>query len=114
MVHAMSEFQNGAILDEYFDYNEAVINPSPELQGLNRMERADSNQPIPAVYARYKNHMYHSDREHPSGRENWKGYFPERQAPHIGCTMDRYTGWYKFDKLISDFMYDRLIDKRNR
>ncbi|MEJ2055156.1 MAG: hypothetical protein P8X42_14670, partial [Calditrichaceae bacterium] len=112
--HAMSEFQNGAIVDEYFDYNEAVINPSPELQPINRRERSTSNQPIPVIYAKYKNYTIHSDREHPSERENWRGYFPERWAPHIGCTMDRYTGFYKFDKLISDFMHDRLMAKINR
>ena len=118
--HAMSAFQNGAIIDEYMDYNETSVEPSDELQAVNRLERKKpdrQNEPygsIPSVFARYKKFTYHSDRDHPSEQENWKSYFPKRSAKYIYCTMDRTYGEYQFDPLISDFMYDRLMTKRNR
>ena len=59
----------------------------------------------------YNNISYYSDRDHPSDRENWHGYYPLREEKHIGCTMDRTIGGYQFDKLISAFMYDRLFSK---
>ncbi len=112
--HAMSALQNGAIIDEYMDYNEFSADPGPVLQALNRLQRPRSNQPIPSLFTRYNHLDYHSDRDHPSERETWKGYFPQRWTKHIGCTMDATIGEYQFDPLISDFMYDRLMVKRNR
>lgn len=119
--HAMSAFQNGAIIDEYMDYNETSVEPSPELQAVNRLERKVPNDPIPApnhpipsVFTEYKKFTYHSDRDHPSALETWKSYFPQRCSKYIYCTMDRTYGEYQFDPLISDFMYDRLMVKRNR
>jgi len=112
--HAMSALQNGAIMDEYMDYNEFNTDPDPVVQAVNRLERAASNQPIPSLFARYNHLDYHSDRSHPSQRETWKGYFPERWEKNEGCNMDATIGAYRFDPLISDFMYDRLLIKRNR
>ena len=112
--HAMSVYQNGAIIDEYFDFNEASAETDSELQSVNRKERPTANDPIPALFTKYNELSYHSDRDHPSEKENWKGYFPQRCAKHIGCTMDKTIGPYQFDPLISDLMYDRLLSKRNR
>jgi hypothetical protein len=118
--HAMSAFQNGAIIDEYMDYNETSVEASKDLQAVNRLERKkpkdpnDPYEPIPSVFARYKNFTYHSDRDHPSALETWKSYFPQRCSKYIYCTMDRTYGEYQFDPLISDFMFDRLMVKCNR
>jgi len=86
---------------------------------INRLEREQSEngmvKPIPKIFVRYnKIKIYYSDLAHPSSEENWEGYFPERQSSSECCTMDRDYGRYRFDKLLSDFMYDRLVTKVNR
>jgi len=124
--HAMSSASHGMICDEYADqfYVEHIClenapPPTPKFY-VNRIERNKAGLPdnrvIPVheIFAEYNGVLFHSDLAHPSARENWVGYFPERHSPGLGCIMDRETGPYRFDKLISRFMYDRLVAKLNR
>jgi hypothetical protein len=119
--HAMSSAACGAICDEYYD--KAIIEGGPENVStpfyVNRKERAvpqNSGQfdPVHPIFAEYEHVVFCSDLNHPSAEENWIGYFPERHHPGVICTMDRTITPYRFDKLISQFMYDRLAAKLNR
>lgn len=119
--HAMSSAIHGRIVDEYFDIMEArdvisiPVTPSFKPFCINRIERNDPDViPVHKVFAEYKGNTYYSDRDHPSAKEYWLGYFPDRKSPFVACTMDRFYGYYRFDELIADFMYDRLIAKINR
>lgn len=110
--HAMSSNENGSIVDEYFDQMIIGSEVVPAPNAINRLERDPNNlNSIPDRFARYNNLEYLPDLDHPSAEENWIGYFPQRTAPYIGCTMDRTVGHYKFDPLISRFMYDRIFAK---
>lgn len=126
--HAMSSASHGIICDEYADQfyvehrcpDATPTPPSPAKFYINRIERKIAAPPdgrvIPVheIFAEYNGVRFHSDLAHPSARENWSGYFPERHSPGAGCIMDRETGPYRFDKLISRFMYDRLVAKLNQ
>lgn len=122
--HAMSSAINGAITDEYADVFQLRTARSPGGTNeyapfyVNRIERKKKDNgefvPVHKVFAKLNNVVFHSDLDHPSIRENWLGYFPERNSAGLSCVMDRYTGWYRFDQLISNFMYDRLVAKLNR
>lgn len=127
--HAMSSAINGAIVDEYFDTYETIeaagngSKASDETLSnipfyVNRIERPkrDDGQihPIPMVFVKYDHTIYHSEINHPSAKEEWLGYFPVRITPLATCTMDRTDGSFRFDKLLSKFMYDRLLTKINR
>lgn len=126
--HAMSSYYHGRIVDEYFDNTQLVEDPTNQTEqtpdrgfvpvSVNRIERSKPPNsrviPVHKIFARYEHTIYYSDREHPSSEENWVGYFPDRKTPYAACTMDRTYGDYRFDQLLSDFMYDRLIAKINR
>ena len=126
--HAMSSAKNGAIDDEYFDNKELIKKIRDEKKiskiyrpfYINRINRKRSSSnytkivPVHRIFAKYNGHIYYSDREHPSAREDWLGYFPDRKNTFTACIMDRNYGAYRFDELISNFMYDRLIAKINR
>ncbi len=120
--HAMSNAYRGACVDEYYDRiivdGEDPAAPAKAPFYINRIERKNPPGggviPVHNVFAKYESREYESDREHPSAEEDWLGYFPERPQPDVACTMDRWYGRFRFDKLISDFMYDRLIVKLNR
>ena len=86
---------------------------------VNRIENvkleSDKSVPVPKVFAAYERTVYGADMEHPSSEEDWSGYFPDRKSHGFSCTMDRnLSGGYRFDDLISTFIYDRLIAKINR
>lgn len=122
--HAMSSAFCGTCVDEYYDIielNDDNSENEPEEETpfyINRIERARTGDgkivPVHNIFAKYNGTIYYSDRDHPSAEEDWLGYFPDRQSSGVGCTMDRYYGGFRFDPLISDFMYDRLITKINR
>ncbi len=120
--HAMSSMINGAVADEYTDrilvIQEAKDLNTPRPLYINQIERPFHNSPrfngVPKVFADYNGAVFHSDLAHPSAKEHWLGYFPDRPNPDVGCTMDRYFGHYRFDNLIGNFMYDRLTAKLNR
>ncbi|MBD3287473.1 hypothetical protein GF337_01605 [candidate division KSB1 bacterium] len=132
--HAMSSVLHGAIVDEYYDRiivrdsadvinSESAMNSSEEKIEdfpfcVNYIERKPENDreiiPVHKIFARYNGNVYHSDLHHPSAEENWKGYFPDRITPYSRCIMDRNYNDYRFDELLSCFMYDRLITKINR
>jgi hypothetical protein len=119
--HAMSSAYNGAIVDEYFDKiqgSDSGTTTRIEPLVINRIERQKPKRgkvnPVHKIFAEYDHLIYKSDRNHPSAREDWLGYFPERQALYTRCTMDRGFTDYCWDKLIHHFMYDRLIAKINR
>lgn len=125
--HAMSHLENGAITDEYADLfelesptnkmGEEDQNPEPPFY-VNRIER--KKQPdgkfvtVHKVFSEYNCAIFHSDLRHPSAKENWLGYFPETHGSADSCIMDRLTNRNRFDKVISSFMYDRLVAKLNR
>ena len=122
--HAMSSAVNGAIDDEYFDKKEVlkkksykdVIDDIYRPFYINRINRTRNEKIVPVhrIFAEYNGHIYYSDRDHPSAREDWLGYFPDRKNTFTACIMDRNYGAYRYDDLISNFMYDRLMAKINR
>ena len=118
--HAMSSAYNGAIVDEYFDNTVVAGDAGQSIDPLiiNRIGRVKALPgkviPVHKIFAQYDHLIYESDRNHPSAREDWLGYFPERQALYTRCTMDSGYTDYCWDKLIHNFMYDRLITKINR
>lgn len=57
---------------------------------------------------------YLSDRSRPNAERNWSSYAPGKDSPLVSCTMDRVFYLHRYDKLIFDFMYDRLLTKLNR
>ena len=126
--HAMSAAYHGAIVDEYFDRLEVKTNDEDVAEDpafeegapfyVNRIERKKKGNgevtPVHKIFANYNCTVFHSDLDHPSAEEEWLGYFPDRKTPHAACIMDRTYGAYRFDELLSNFMYDRLITKINR
>jgi len=118
--HAMSSIENGAIVDEYLDQYYPEL--EERLQGniINRKTRANSNEPVPDIFARYKPDVngetitYFSDRYRRDKELNWLSYVPERTTSGHSCIMDISYFGYRFDKLLFDFMYDRLLTKLNR
>jgi hypothetical protein len=122
--HAMSSAFRGAIVDEYFDRLEAHSEDPTEVPDrgpgpfmINRIERVPNTGrlvPVPKVFAEYQCARFNSDLSHPSARENWVGYFPDRIDPNATCIMDRRGYYSRFDELLSNFIYDRLVAKINR
>jgi len=118
--HAMSSIENGAIVDEYIDFETATV---LENNMVNKRCRASKNDPVPDVFAKYKPDgknpkgeiiQYFSDRDRRDKDPEWISYVPERRKPYVSCIMDIAYFGFRFDKLIFDFMYDRLLTKLNR
>jgi hypothetical protein len=120
--HAMSSAYRGAITDEYADRfvknnSGSTIDVSPApfyVNKIKRSNRPDRVIPVHKIFAKFNDVFYFSDLVHPSAEEDWLGYFPDRINRGCGCTMDRLAAHYEFDKLIHDFMYDRMMAKINR
>jgi hypothetical protein len=116
--HAMSSAINGAIDDEYFDElivkNQSKYLPIPFF--INRIVRRSNigDIPIHKKFINYNKATFFSDFQHPSQKENWKSYFPERRDLDKSCTMDRNYGEFCFDELLINFIYDRLLAKIHR
>jgi len=125
--HAMSSLENGAIVDEYCDEEISGIKELFQNQAINKKYRTDGNQPIPDIFARYRypagnkkpgasenSVVYYSDRNRNDKSPGWVSYVPEGVKPGISCIMDIAYFSYRFDRLLFDFMYDRLLAKLNR
>lgn len=116
--HAMSSLENGAIVDEYVD----KYHPKSEVllrdKMINRRDRTAPNEAIVDVFAkyRYNNELveYYSDRYRSDKDSSWTSYVPERIDIGCSCVMDIAYYEFRWDKLIFDFMYDRLLAKLNR
>lgn len=124
--HAMSSAMHGAITDEYVDCfvlpqvgSAAQCDQTP-LFIVNRIDRDFSRMisgqplPVPKIFAEYNHTRYDADLDHPSAEEGWTGYFPDKFADSIPCTMDADYGGHRFDELLSAFIYDRLMAKVTR
>jgi hypothetical protein len=113
--HAMAHAEHGAIFDEYYDTDHEnttfAINSVMKDQGEFFVDKRFAEYLFPK---NKKGILYYSDRDHPSAEQNWRRQFPLRESKYIGCIMDRTIGDYQFDKLLSAFMYDRLISKIKR
>ncbi|MBV6504989.1 MAG: hypothetical protein ILNGONEN_00545 [Syntrophorhabdaceae bacterium] len=122
--HAMSSFFHGTICDEYADFfqlPDRAPNPNPRphffINKIGRNEarmRSATPVPVPKLFASYNRTRYPADVEPPSAEENWLNYFPDRFDKGTACTMDRDYGRYRFDELLSMFIYDRLMAKVGR
>lgn len=115
--HAMSSWKNGPIVDEYYDQRLILGGPEPVPNAINRRLRtrgAYGVNPVPTHFRSMNRTEYLSDLDHPSAREDWDGFFPERVSPQYGCTMDMTIGRYRFDKLLSRFISDRIMAKMQR
>lgn len=122
--HAMSSLQNGAIMDEYADRPEEHTQIPFMVNKRFKLSNDDPpvplhDDPTPQHFAKYhlvgnEEANYASDRSLSSKSHEWLSYFPERNGPGSSCTMDNTVFNYRFDKLIFDFMYDRLLEKLNR
>lgn len=112
--HAMSSVQNGPILDEYDDR----IFSSLEF-AVNKNSRDSATDPVPTLFAQYglsgeEPTPYYSDRHRRDKEANWTSYVPEKRSPHVSCTMDLAYYDDEFDRLIFDFMYDRIMARMGR
>jgi len=124
--HAMSSYVNGAITDEYTDNimisaPPGTTLPTEDIFYINKLGKADPPPakfrnfvPTPVRFMKFNSNQYYSDLSHPSATETWTGYFPERIEPADPCTMDRSASRYRFDKLISAFIYNKLTARFNR
>ncbi len=122
--HAMSSAFHGTIADEYVDcfilakVGSEETCTQEEHFFVNRIDRnidATEPVPVPKVFAEYNCVQYHSDLAHPSAEEEWTGYFPDKFDKNTPCLMDRdITGFYRFDELLSSFIYDRMMAKVSR
>ena len=118
LAHALSSLQNGAIVDEYLDHYDAE-SEMRLTHVINRKRKPAAAHPVPDIFARYQGPggqtvTYYSDRYRSDKPSSWTSYVPER--PHIStsCIMDAAYFSYRYDKLIFDFLYDRLMAKLNR
>ena len=99
-----------------FDPPHPTAERRSDMFAINRIVKSSVGR-VPKFFSEYQTNqdprssLYYADRDHPSAEDYWSGYYPERQAADIYCTMDRSYGRYQFDKLISDYMYDRLMRK---
>ncbi len=122
--HAMSSFFHGTIGDEYadlFQLPDRAPNPNPRPHFfINKIARNEAKMrsatpiPVPKLFASYNKTRYPADVEHPSAEESWLNYFPDRLEKATPCTMDLDYGRYRFDQLLSMFLYDRLMAKVGR
>lgn len=118
--HAMSSVVRGAICDEYYDKSYLRAGNGSKFLPffVNRIERVKQTGgrfiSVHPVFARYNEVDFLSDGDHPSAEEYWRSYFPDRHSHGETCTMDRTAEPFRFDKLISRFMYDRLVAKLHR
>jgi hypothetical protein len=119
--HAMSSVVRGAICDEYYDKSFLRTRSGSIFVPfyVNRIERVERplGQFVPThpVFAGYNDVVFPSDLAHPTAEAGWLSYFPERHSiSSEHCTMDRSAEPFRFDKLISRFMYERLVSKSNR
>lgn len=123
--HAMSSLEGGAIVDEYLDQYSSPVEEVLQDNILNKKYRQSWHDPIPDVFGSYQLYDrsgkkvihqvdYPSDRHRSDKRDHWISYVPERRDWQRSCIMDvAYLG-YEFDRLIFDFMYDRLLAKFSR
>ncbi len=76
------------------------------------------NYAIPREFARYRfngaEKVYDSDRKRGDKEMHWVSYTPARSQEHTTCIMDSTSREYRFDQLVFDFMYDRLMTKIER
>lgn len=137
--HAISSIENGVVVDEYVDkyeYQKNGATISAEFDfAVNKQHRDRPIDPIPQPFAKYelydynkatKKHVlkyqteYFSDRYRSDKRptstdpDGWTSYVPERQNANLSCTMDIAYFGHQFDRLLFDFLYDRLLTKLNR
>lgn len=137
--HAISSERNGVIVDEYLDEYEYKRNNETVTVGfdfvINKQHRAQPTDSVPQPFAKYKLYDYNKDtkkhilkyqtkyfsdryrcdkRPSDSDPDGWTSYVPERHDPNLSCTMDIAYFGHKFDKLLFDFLYDRLLTKLNR
>lgn len=112
--HAMSSVQNGPVLDEYVDEIFSSLAFS-----VNKRSRGLASNPVPTLFAKYgligeEPAPYYSDRHRRDKEAHWVSYVPEKRSPHVSCTMDLAYYHYEFDRLLFDFMYDRIMAKMER
>jgi len=120
--HAMSSEKNGAIVDEYVDEYHQDTEEEIGDYIINRKKRARPGEPVPDTFATYglvtnphtPPKIYDSDRYRNDKDADWKSYVAERPDMDASCIMDYAYNKYYFDKLLHDFMYDRLLTKINR
>ena len=132
--HAISDVDNGVVVDEYYDrFSVAGVPDRPGQNerwfAVNRDERRTDRasgrilQPIRREFSEYRLKLkeqkepktrFVSDTDHPSSQENWLGFFPGRDDVNANCIMDRTGARNRFDALLSKFIYDRLWVKANR
>lgn len=118
--HAMSSFQNGPIVDEYDDEGEGLLDISDFI--VNKQFRSAPTKAIPRHFAKYglvtefdKGCVeYCSHRTRADKEPDWTSYVPEGVGPGYSSIMDIAYYEYRFNKLVFDFMYDRLMAKLNR
>jgi hypothetical protein len=137
--HAISSVKNGVIVDEYLDKYEYQKNGQTVTAEfdfvVNKQHRKHPTDPVPQPFAKYELYDYNPDAEEhvlkyqteyfsdryrcdkrptDSDPDGWTSYVPGRQDTNLSCTMDIAYFGHKFDKLLFDFLYDRLLTKLNR
>lgn len=116
--HALSSLENGAVVDEYLDAYEPE-SESRLTRVINRKRTAVAADPTPDLFATYEGPagqpmIYASDRHRSDKPPEWTSYVPERDHLSTSCIMDVAYFSYRYDRLLFDFLYDRLYAKINR
>lgn len=115
--HAMSSFHNGPIVDEYIDGQGEYF----EFR-VNKKFLPTAGMPVPKTFTHYglwngssfQLSEYFSDRASRDKPEDWRSYSASRSEDQEACIMDIAHHGYRYDKLLFDFMYDRLMAKLRR
>ena len=115
--HAMSSYQNGPIVDEYIDGQGEYF----EFR-VNKKFLPSMGMSVPQKFASYglwngsdyQLADYTSDRQNRDKPEDWRSYSASRSAGPDACIMDIAHHGYRYDNLLFDFMYDRLMAKLRR
>jgi hypothetical protein len=113
--HAASDYNNGRVRDLYDDQLSLSF-------AVNKKWRAQSTDPIPAVFATYNGVDFPSDptRDSLGYPTDWISYHPELISPDYPNLMDNYRGvrnsslLCRLDRLTYAWFTDRLRAKLNR
>ncbi len=113
--HAASDYNNGRVRDLYDDNTTSSF-------AINKKWRAQSSDPIPAIFATYNGVDFPSDptRDGLGYPPDWVSYHPELITPENPNLMDNYRGGQnssllsRLDRLTYAWFTDRLRAKFNR
>lgn len=128
--HAMSSTVNGIIHDEYYDDLPEPPDGKPQDISLNEIlpgllvinkRHLPPDSDLPQLFGIYTFPLQDKKKEHKFQPDkiivkppDFEAFAPVRLNPRIDCTMDISGDENRFDRMIEQFMKDRLEAKMNR